>query len=51
MSLDDLDLDDLELNHCPCCGGDLIERDNGEIVCDGCGFVLDEKANEGWKKE
>ena len=46
-----MSLDDLELGQCPLCGGDLIERDTGEIVCDVCGFVLEENVNEGWKKK
>jgi len=26
---------------CPQCGEDLVERENGEWVCEGCGLVVE----------
>lgn len=33
-----MSVDDLEVDYCPICGGDMIEDEFGIPVCDVCGY-------------
>ena len=37
-----MSVDDLEVGHCPRCGGDMIEHSDGTVCCEECGWEGEE---------
>jgi len=34
-----MSVDDLEVNKCPLCGGEMFEDEDGNLICEECGYA------------